>query len=389
MEIKELKILALIGARSGSKGVPDKNIRELAGNPLMAWIIETAKNSKYVNRVIVSTDSLKYAETAKKYGAEIPFLRPKELAADNSPEFDFVKYTLEQLKRQEGYEPDIVVRLLATVPMQMPEDIDNCLEELLKDPKADSAVVVAPARQHPMKALKLKDDGAGGLHLVTYNTESGREVTPIARQNYEKAYFRANIIACRRETIFKTNSLTGDFVRYHIIPEERAVDIDSLADFALIENSIGKYKNIEKNFEKEAAYVPYDFVKNTLSKEPTEGKNLLEPFKSLATEKNLPFKILEDSKVKNLAELHFDEGDLWCCIEGEAAFVCGGSLVNPRKKKNPDGAENPKELLADGIEGGKESILKAGDWLWIPPGVPHQHSADFARMFIIKVPKKL
>lgn len=242
MNTKSLKILGIIGARSGSKGVPDKNIRPLVGRPLMAWIIETAKTSRYINRLIVSTDSEDYAAAARCYGAETPFLRPKEFAVDDSPEFKYVKHALDWLKTNEGYRPDIVVRMMPTVPLQEAQDIDACIEELIKDSSAHSAVVIAEARQHPSKALKLINDGSGGKLLVTYNTESGMEVTPIARQNYEKAYFRANVIASRLDTIYETGSLTGDRVRYHIIPQERAIDIDSLADFFIVEQLIAKYK---------------------------------------------------------------------------------------------------------------------------------------------------
>ena len=232
---EELKILAVIGARAGSKGVPNKNIRSLAGKPLMSWIIETAKSSHYVNRIIVSTDSEKYAQIARKYGAETPYMRPSRFANDISPEFEYVIDLLKWLNEKENYKPDIIVRLLPTVPLQKPEDIDLCVETLLKDPTAHSSVVIAEARQHPQKALKLIDDGKGGEYLVTYFSESGREVTPIARQNYAKAYFRGNIIVSRYDTIFSTHSLTGDRVRFYKIPQERSVDIDNELDFIIIE----------------------------------------------------------------------------------------------------------------------------------------------------------
>lgn len=240
MNTKSLKILGIIGARSGSKGVPHKNIKLLAGKPLMAWIIEAAKKSCYINRLIVSTDSEEYAAIARSYSTEVPFIRPKDLAVDNSPEFEYVKQALDWLQANEGYIPDIVIRMLPTVPLQESHDIDACIEELLKDTDAHSAVVIAEARQHPLKALKLIDDGKGGKLVVTFNTENGREVTPIARQNYEKAYFRANVIVSRLKTIYETASLTGDRVRYYIIPQERAIDIDSLADFFIAEQIIKK-----------------------------------------------------------------------------------------------------------------------------------------------------
>ena len=124
---------------------------------------------------------------------------------------------------------------MATVPMQESQDIDALIEILENDQNATSSVVIAEARQHPMKALKIIDDKMGASKLVSYFNESGREVTPIARQSYAKAYFRSNIIASRIETIYETNSLTGDLVRYHIIPQERAIDIDNIIDFSIAE----------------------------------------------------------------------------------------------------------------------------------------------------------
>lgn len=236
MHPADLKVMGIVGIRSGSKGVPDKNVRPLAGKPLVAWVLEAARHSKYINRMVVSTDSPRYAEIATSFGAEAPYLRPADMASDQAPEFDYVKHMLEWLDQTEGYRPDIVVRMMATVPLQSTEDIDAVVGKLIEDPKADSAVVIAEARQHPLKALKIVDDGEGGQKLVTYFGESGREVTPIGRQNYAKAYFRANIIACRRRVIFDTNSLTGDLVRFHVIPQERAVDIDNLIDFYITDH---------------------------------------------------------------------------------------------------------------------------------------------------------
>jgi CMP-N,N'-diacetyllegionaminic acid synthase len=236
-----MEVLGIIGARSGSKGVPNKNVLPLAGKPLMAWIIEAALKSRYISRTIVSTDSSEYAAIARQYGAQVPFLRPAEFATDNSPEYQYVKFTVEWLEKNESYKPEIVVRLLPTVPLQSSEDIDGCIDALLKDPSAQSAVAIAEARQHPEKALKLIDDGEGGQFLVTYLTDSGRDVTPIGRQSYQKAFFRANLIVSRTEVIKKTGSLTGDRVRHLIIPQERAIDIDTPMDFFIAEQIIKNY----------------------------------------------------------------------------------------------------------------------------------------------------
>ena len=236
MKDTDLKILGIIGARSGSKGVPDKNIKDFNGKPLLGRIIQKAKKSRFINRIIISTDSKKYSEVAKSYGGEVPCLRPRALAKDFSPEIDFVKHMLEFLKREENYVPDFVVRMMATIPFQTTDDIDAVINVLINNKKADSAVVIAEARQHPQKALKIIEDNDKNQKLVTYYSESGFEVTPIARQNYEKAYFRGNIIACRTSTITRTNSLTGNVVKFHIIPQERALDIDNNIDFIICEN---------------------------------------------------------------------------------------------------------------------------------------------------------
>jgi len=122
---------------------------------------------------------------------------------------------------------------------------------------------------------------------------------------------------------------------------------------------------------------------------PIGGKSLLEPLKSKASDHGLPFKILEDHRVINEAEVHVDQGDLWYCLEGNSIFIYGGAMVEPRVKVRKDGTEDKTELFAKEISGGTTVILKPGDWLWIPAGEPHQHSCpDTARLMIIKIPVK-
>lgn len=122
---------------------------------------------------------------------------------------------------------------------------------------------------------------------------------------------------------------------------------------------------------------------------PIGGKSLLEPLKSTAGDRGLPFKILEDDRVVNEAEVHISQGDLWCCLEGSPTFIYGGIMVNPRVKVRKDGTKDTSELSAKEISGGTTVVLKPGDWLWIPAGQPHQHScSDTARLMIIKIPVK-
>src|SRR3989344_2350716 len=134
-------------------------------------------------------------------------------------------------------------------------------------------------------------------------------------------------------------------------------------------------------------YISKKQVDETLAVEPTIGKKNLEPFLAFAKANNLPFSILEDHQVMtNNAEVHLDEADLWLCLEGEATFVCDGELVEPWFNKSADGVENKRELRAKTIKSGTTYKLKPSDWLWIPVGVSHQHSAaTTARLVIIKI----
>jgi hypothetical protein len=135
-------------------------------------------------------------------------------------------------------------------------------------------------------------------------------------------------------------------------------------------------------------FVPRATIDESLAMPAVPGKRMLQPFFDFAVANKLPFKILEDREVSNEAEIHVTEGDLWLCLEGEVTFICGGEMVNPKMRQAPDGTPNENEWYAEAISGGRESAMKAGDWLWIPPGQPHQHVCKTqARLVIIKLPK--
>jgi CMP-N,N'-diacetyllegionaminic acid synthase len=139
--------IALIPARSGSERVKDKNIRPLAGHPLLAYAIATARQAGIFDRVVCSTDSTKIAEVAQRYGADVPFLRPSELATSTSPDIEWLKYTLEQL----GEHYDLFAIVRATNPFRGPEVLQRALEQLLTTPEADSIRAVELVKQHPGK----------------------------------------------------------------------------------------------------------------------------------------------------------------------------------------------------------------------------------------------
>lgn len=236
------KILAVIGLRSGSKGIKDKNIKSLGGKPLVSWILQAVKKSKYIDRTIVSTDSLKYAKVAKKYNAEVPFIRPKNISKDNSDELEFIKHTLNFLKKKENYVPDIVVRLLATVPFQRTKDIDKLISLIIKK-KYNSSVIITKSKQHPAKSLRIIEKGQ---YLVSYKTNKGIDVgRKLNRQTHfknEDVYVRANVIACDINVIKKYNSLTSNKTGYLIIKNNYHVDIDNMEDFDYAKFLVKKLK---------------------------------------------------------------------------------------------------------------------------------------------------
>ena len=138
-----------------------------------------------------------------------------------------------------------------------------------------------------------------------------------------------------------------------------------------------------------AVIVRKEKILQTLSAQASPGKRLLEPFKSFAEANRLPLNILEDKEINNEAEVHKFEGDLWHCLEGEVTFNHGGELADPVFSKNADGTTNENELSAKEISGGEKITVKQGDWFWIPPGVPHQHTCiGTARLIIIKIPAR-
>jgi CMP-N,N'-diacetyllegionaminic acid synthase len=148
-------VIALIGARSGSERVANKNIRPLAGHPLLAYAIATAQQAGLFERVLVSTDSEEIAEVARWYGADVPFLRPLEYATSTSPDIEWIAYTLDRLP--ESYDLFAIVR--ATNPFRGPDVVRRGLEQLLATPEADSIRAVELVKQHPGKMWKLSDDG--------------------------------------------------------------------------------------------------------------------------------------------------------------------------------------------------------------------------------------
>jgi CMP-N,N'-diacetyllegionaminic acid synthase len=219
-------ILALITARGGSKGVPGKNIALVAGRPLIAWTIEAARMSRHIGRVVVDTDDAVIAEVARACEAETPYVRPAELARDDTLSMDVVVHALRWLAEHEAYRPDWLCLLQPTSPLRTAADIDAAIELAIAR-NADAVVSVAPSDQHPLWQKRLDHDGR--MHDYVE-----REARPLQRQGLPPAYVLNGAIYLAKSDILltKRNWYTGRAYAY-VMPSERSLDVDSHWDLRL------------------------------------------------------------------------------------------------------------------------------------------------------------
>lgn len=219
------KVLALIPARGGSKGIPGKNIADLAGKPLIAWTIEAAKACPGIDSIVLSTDDPAIASVAARFGCEVPFMRPPELATDVSSSMDVVYHSLERLP---GF--DVVLLLQPTSPLRTSTDIEACLD-LLKN--APAVVSVRPSEDHP---------------FLTYEISVGGTLAPYARPSTGQSLRRQDLPGawCLNGAIYAADTewlkshrgfISSETVAYQM-PSERSIDIDALADLRLADELI-------------------------------------------------------------------------------------------------------------------------------------------------------
>lgn len=225
---KNLKIVGIIHARGGSKRIPLKNIKLLSGKPLIAYIINSALNSKKLNRVIVSTDHDEIAKVAIEYGAEVPFRRPPELAEDVPSEL-VSQHAIDYLTKKENYNTDIAVTLQPTTPFCLPEDIDACIDKLIET-DADSVITVREIRERPEWMYRLEDDRTFSLTGVLIQGEMG------VSQNLPKLFIpNGGVYATKVNVLMEQNLIIGRDNRAVVMPLERSIDIDEPLDFVLAE----------------------------------------------------------------------------------------------------------------------------------------------------------
>jgi len=228
------EVLAIIPARGGSKGLPGKNVRPLAGHPLVSYSIAAGLQAKLVNRVICSTDDDEIAEIALRYGAEIPFMRPSELAQDESPDIDAFQHLLEELKTRENYRPDIIVQLRPTSPVRQPGQVDTGIELLLNNPETDSVRGVTPAPATPYKMWRINDDILNPLLTI----DGVPEPFNMPRQALPEVWWQTGTLDIMRASVIESGSMTRSEIRPFIVDPEHAVDIDHIESFIRAERVI-------------------------------------------------------------------------------------------------------------------------------------------------------
>ncbi len=216
-------VLGLILARGGSKRLPRKNVLPLAGKPLIAYSIEAAKESGVVDRIVVSTDDAEIADVSKRHGAEVPFLRPADLSGDSATSESAIRHAVEWLKQEEGYEPDYLLLLQPTIPFRTGGDIRDAFA-LLQDKKADAVVSMEEFTPHPFGITELGD---------------GRVDIEIEKPQPTELHLNGAIYLVKTPVFMEERTLYPAGRTYaYVMPEERSLDIDYLADLKLAEAMI-------------------------------------------------------------------------------------------------------------------------------------------------------
>lgn len=229
--IKNKSVLAIIPARGGSKGVPRKNIRPLADKPLIAWTIEAARKSGYIDRLILSSEDAEIISVAQAWGCEAPFVRPAELARDDTPGIDPVLHALDALP---GY--DYVVLLQPTSPLRETADIDGCMARCAED-DAPACVSVSPPAQHPYWTYRI--DGEGRLSPLF-------DKAPDRRQDLPAVYaLNGAVYVARTHDLRRTRDFLMPGAVAFVMPDARALDIDTLADLTLAECLLERKKTLQ------------------------------------------------------------------------------------------------------------------------------------------------
>ena len=226
------KVMALITARGGSVGLKNKNILSLAGKPVLAWTIEAARGATLVDRIIMSTDSEAIAAVARDYGAEVPFLRPAELATATASHNSVILHAVKQMAEQENYHPDFLLLLQPTSPLRTAADIDAAIT-LALDRNCDGVVSVFENHHHPLLMNKIGEDGFLESYIAD-RPQPGSEA--IRRQNLSPVYSdNGAIYIVKTDRLLQDGKLRVPRTKAYVMPEKLSYQIDSQWDLELIE----------------------------------------------------------------------------------------------------------------------------------------------------------
>jgi N-acylneuraminate cytidylyltransferase len=214
--INKFKVLAIIPARGGSKRIPHKNIKLLAGKPLIEYTIDTAKKSKYIDRIITSTDDKEIADISLRAGSEIPFIRPTEFATDSATDFQVIYHAINWMIDRESYKPDIIVQLRPTSPLRTVEDIDLAIEMIVSNQNVDSVRTVTLPEQSPYKMYKINGDGLIDP-ILSYNDIP--ESYNLPNQDLPKIYKQVGYVdVIWTKVILEKKKMSGDKILPLILP---------------------------------------------------------------------------------------------------------------------------------------------------------------------------
>ena len=224
---REHVVVCVIPARGGSKGLPGKNIKTFCGKPLIAHTIEQAKQSRYIDRVIVSTEDEAIAQISLEYGAEVPFMRPMELAGDSSATVDVLLHAINWLEDVDRYAFDILLLLHTTTPLRSVQDIDQSIAFMVEE-KADNVFSVAEAHRNPYFNM-VEEDADGFVRLVKEGCFSTRQAAP-------KVYdMNASIYVWWKDVLKQEKKIFLKKTKVYVMPKERSIDIDDDLDFKIAE----------------------------------------------------------------------------------------------------------------------------------------------------------
>ncbi|MFA5920952.1 MAG: acylneuraminate cytidylyltransferase family protein [Methylococcaceae bacterium] len=230
-------VIAIIPARSGSKGIKDKNLSNLCGYPLLAYSIVAAKLAQQIDRVLISTDSEHYAEVGRRYGAEVPFLRPPELAGDTSTDRDFMLHAMQWLKENEGQIPEYWVHLRPTTPLRDPMHMDSAIQTLTHRPAATALRSAHVAPESPFKWFRFNDSG----FLTALTSDDTRlDKFNLPRQSYQQVYIPDGYVDIVKSTfVMNSGQFHGDKVLGYVSPY--CTEVDSQDELDMLDFQLRKY----------------------------------------------------------------------------------------------------------------------------------------------------